>query len=347
MNILFILATPGSIVGGMEKQVALQAKYLSQIPSTQVSVIAASCYQFLFSELVQFIPLDMSKSRRNPKLLFALLKSVHQSQADIIHAHGHKAAALLSSIRHFIGQPNGHPCILVATSHGIKRNNKALKKMDQIFTVSEGVQEAIKPLPAIVIHNGIETCTEPKMDKTELCHSLELDATIPLILGVGRLVKLKHFERLVIAAKDLKANLVILGDGPERENLQALAGDNVVIAGFREDVRSLLYAADLMVICSDREGFSLALIEALQSRLPILSTPVAGSKELLPPTCLIDSTEPSQLAQFIQGQLDNLSTLNKSLESAFDFVTNELKIERVAERTLSLYDEMLEAQAHA
>ena len=190
---------------------------------------------------------------------------------------------------------------------------------------------------SIVIHNGIEPCSLPASDRESFCNDLKLDPKLPLILGVGRLVKTKQFEHLVRAGNGLNANIVILGDGPELNTLKALASDNIRLAGYRADTRSLLYIADMMVITADRDGFSLALIEALHSHLPVLSTRVPGAQDLLPESCLIDSTDANDLQQFISNHLNNMEQLKESQKDQFHYVETELKIERVAERTYAQY----------
>lgn len=333
MKILLILASTGPMIGGMERQVALQAKHMSKLQHAEISVIAAPCFKDLFPENINFFPLKMKRSRRNLSLLFSIQRVISLSPVDIVHAHGHKAASLLSSIKPFLNKA----ITLIATAHNVKRSNRALKKMDEVFVVSEGIQAAVAPIHSIVIHNGIEPCSLPSSDRSQFCKDLNLDPNLPLILGVGRLVKTKQFEYLVRAAKGLSANVVILGDGPELSSLQALASENVRLAGYRADTRSLLYIADMMVITADRDGFSLALIEALNSHLPVLSTRVPGAQDLLPESCLIDSTEETKLRQFMSHHLDHLAQLKLSQQSQFQYVASELKIERVAERTYAQY----------
>jgi len=339
MKILLILASTGPMVGGMEKQVALQANYMSKIKGAKVSVIASPCFKDLFEDDIYFTGLKMSRSRRNLALLFNLHQVVSKNLPDIIHAHGHKAASMLSTLKPFL---SSH-IKLIASSHGLKRNNKALKKMDEVFVVSEGIQDVVSPIHSVVIHNGIEACTLPPSNRAGFCKNLGLNPKRPLILGVGRLVKTKQFERLIQAAKGLEANIVILGDGPDRAYLESIASENVCLTGYRSDTRSLLYIADMMVICSERDGFSLALIEALHSHLPVLSTRVPGAQDLLPENCLIDSTDEAKLRQFIQKHLDNIEQLKLSQQKQFQYAQNELKIERVAERTYKQYREVISA----
>jgi glycosyltransferase involved in cell wall biosynthesis len=333
MKILLILASTGPMIGGMERQVSLQAKHMSRLNNTEIAVIAAPCFKNLFPENINFFPLNMNQSRRNPLLLFKVQKIIRLITPNIIHAHGHKAASILSTIKPFLNKE----FTLIATAHNVKRSNSALKKMDEVFVVSEGIQKAVMPIHSIIIHNGIEPCSLPPSNRSQFCKDLNLDPNLPLIFGLGRLVKTKQFEYLVRAAKGLNANVVILGDGPELKALQALASENVCLAGYRPDTRSLLYIADMMVITADRDGFSLALIEALHSHLPVLSTRVPGAQDLLPDNCLIDATDETNLRQFLRHHLNSIQALKQSQQAQFHYAETELKIERVAERTYNQY----------
>lgn len=337
MKILLILASTGPMIGGMERQVALQAKHMSQLYDAEISVVAAPCFQDLFPKSIRFHAINMNQSRRNPRLLFSLQKKIRLISPNIVHAHGHKAAAVVSTIKPFLDRK----LTLIATAHNVKRNNHPLKKMDEVFVVSEGIKKAVMPIHSIVVHNGIEPCSLPSSERDTFCLDLKLDPSLPIILGVGRLVKTKMFEHLVRAAKGLQANVVILGDGPERLALEALASDNVRLAGYRADARALLYIADMMVITADRDGFSLALIEALHSHLPVLSTRVPGAEDLLPENCLIDSTNESNLRSFIKHHLDNLEQLKLAQKTQFHYAETDLKIERVAERTYNEYQKAI------
>ena len=92
------------------------------------------------------------------------------------------------------------------------------------------------------------------------------------------------------AAVDTKARegalLALVGDGPERDQVQAkaqtpnLAG-SIHLAGQCSDVATWYRAADVYVISSHLEGLSNSMIEALASGLPVISTRVSGSSILL------------------------------------------------------------------
>lgn len=340
MNIMLILASSGPTLGGMELQAIQQAEELSKAPQTQVTIVAADCFREIIPSNVTHLPAKMTQSRRNIFLLISLLTAIKTSSPDIIHAHGHKAASLLSTLKPFLKKN----IKLIATAHNVKRNNKSLTKMDEVFVVSKGIAKAIAPLKSKVVLNGINPHSRGKYTKEGFCKSAGIDASLPLILGVGRLVQTKRFEYLLGAAKDLPANIVICGDGPELSRLKKVSPKNCLLVGHRKDIRDLLFIADLMVICADRDGFSLALIEALHSGLPVLSTPVPGAEDLLPENCLIRDTEKKPFHDFLRQHISHLDQLTTLQAPLFEFVRNELHISQVAERTHILYEKLLKAE---
>lgn len=108
---------------------------------------------------------------------------------------------------------------------------------------------------------------------------------IPLLLAVGRLVPEKDFGTLLDAfallRKQMPARLIILGDGILMKDLRqqvislGLDGD-VSLPGFVENPYPYMAVADLLVVSSVREGFSLVLIEAMACGCRVVSTDCPG-----------------------------------------------------------------------
>lgn len=82
--------------------------------------------------------------------------------------------------------------------------------------------------------------------------------------------------------EDSRAWLVFVGDGPLRTRLEKDAGERVVIAGFRADARTLLGAFDVLLHCStDREAFSVVLLEAMAAGLPVAVADRPGPRSVV------------------------------------------------------------------
>lgn len=111
------------------------------------------------------------------------------------------------------------------------------------------------------------------------------------LIGVGRLVKRKGFEYLIKSLKLLNEDVecLIIGDGPEKENLQQLAVNlglkqRVNLLGYlSEEEKKFQYlaAADIFVLSSLHEGFGIVLQEAMQVGLPIIATDNGGQVDLI------------------------------------------------------------------
>lgn len=113
----------------------------------------------------------------------------------------------------------------------------------------------------------------------------------PVVLGVGRLVPQKDFPNLIRAfarvREQVPARLMILGEGPDRPQLEALVNelqltDSVQLPGFVNDPVSYMARSGVFALSSVREGLPTVLIEALASGVPVVSTDCeSGPREIL------------------------------------------------------------------
>lgn len=108
------------------------------------------------------------------------------------------------------------------------------------------------------------------------------------VIAVARLVAAKRLDRLLraIAAarrQGVDVRGLIVGEGPERPALHALARDlalwpdGVAFAGARADVPRLLAGADLLALTSQHEGCPNVVLEAMAARLPVVTTPAGDA----------------------------------------------------------------------
>jgi glycosyltransferase involved in cell wall biosynthesis len=112
----------------------------------------------------------------------------------------------------------------------------------------------------------------------------------PVIGTVAGLRAEKNIARLLRAfarvAAETAARLVIVGDGPERPALTALAaalglGDRVAFAGQRDDTPALYAGFDIFALSSDTEQMPLSVIEAMAAALPVAATDVGDVRAML------------------------------------------------------------------
>jgi len=103
-------------------------------------------------------------------------------------------------------------------------------------------------------------------------------------LFVSRLVKYKRADLVVAAFTRLKLPLVVVGDGPEREHCQSLAGKNIEFVGYRnnEELASLMAGARALVFAA-QEDFGIVPVEAQASGTPVIAFGRGGVSETVVP----------------------------------------------------------------
>ncbi len=128
-----------------------------------------------------------------------------------------------------------------------------------------------------------------------------------VILAVGRMSREKAHNDLIAAFHLLKprhpgANLVMVGDGPERPNLERSAGEGVLFLGQQRDVSRFFAIADVMVLPSLTEGSPNVLLEAMACEVPSVATKVGGVPEIVSheqEALLVPPRAPAELADAI------------------------------------------------
>jgi glycosyltransferase involved in cell wall biosynthesis len=158
----------------------------------------------------------------------------------------------------------------------------------------------------VVIPNGIEVDAYPQAP---------LERAVPRLISVGRLAAPKDWSTLLSALTRLDseafAELAIVGEGPEREQIEdELArhslGGRVRLLGQRDDVPRLLADADVFLLASRSEGLPLSVIEAMAAGLPVVASDVGGLRELVledETGALVPPGDPAALAEALRPLL--------------------------------------------
>ena len=148
-------------------------------------------------------------------------------------------------------------------------------------------QYRVKPSRLTLIRNGVDTDRfQPGRDPS-VRRRCGIPDSATLYCFTGALRKEKNLDLLLNAFADAAlpgAYLIIVGDGPCRGELQALAqsrGASILFAGRTNDIREFLHSADIFVMSSNTEQASMALLEAMACGLPCLTTNVGDSNTML------------------------------------------------------------------
>jgi glycosyltransferase involved in cell wall biosynthesis len=138
-----------------------------------------------------------------------------------------------------------------------------------------------------VLRNGVDLQFFRQIDRESSRRQLGFRRTT--LLSVGNLVPLKGHDHTIRAMQLLpEMDFVIVGDGPERKALGALAeeldlGDRVSFAGAlaQEDLVQYYGSADALILASSREGWANVLLESMACGTPVIASRVGGTPEVV------------------------------------------------------------------
>jgi glycosyltransferase involved in cell wall biosynthesis len=170
-----------------------------------------------------------------------------------------------------------------------------------------------------ILHNFVRSYSPPAAEeKAALKQQLGVQNE-RIILTVGRMSAEKGHADLLHAVallreKDLPGfRVVLVGDGPEQENLQQLASrlgitPLIVRTGFQRNVAPYYGIADIFVLPSHSEGSPNVVLEAMAAGLPIVATSVGGVPEIIEngrTGILVSSRNPAALAEALKTVLSS------------------------------------------
>lgn len=224
--------------------------------------------------------------------------TVVDQRIDVVHAHATFAGVLARLTRHgapTVYQPHGWGYLCTRsplTRRCVRIVERLLARRAALLAVLSDAEKAaappvermvrVRPLRDLAAFGPAD---EPERLLLRARFGWREDETVHL--SIGRFATWKNVDVLVdefwrVAGPGHR--LVLVGDGgcpPPRSRLgRGLEGARIDLMGWRNDIPSLLRAADSLLVPSIGEGFSLAMLEALVSGLPVFSTPVGGSEVL-------------------------------------------------------------------
>ena len=184
-----------------------------------------------------------------------------------------------------------------------------------------------------VIHYGLDDLPQPW--GTNPPDTVPQDARV--LLAVCRLEPQKGIDVAIRALEEIPgAHLVVLGEGPQRAELERVADERVHLPGRVPDVGAWLRRADVLVHPVRWEGFGLAVLEAMLAGLPVVATNVSSLPELVGDSgILVPPDDASGLAAAVNRVLADPADLGaRGRERA----RAEFSVAKMADRTLAVYE---------
>jgi glycosyltransferase involved in cell wall biosynthesis len=236
--------------------------------------------------------------------LGTLVRLLRRERAAIVHTHTSKGgflgrlAARMAGVPAIIHQPHGH--ILYGywgprrTAFYVALERIAARWSDRLVTLTErGTEEHLargigRRQQFVEIPSGVPIADlrARAPERGAARRDLGLPAGAFVVAAVGRLVPVKGFDVLLRALPAVLAavpdtQVVLVGDGPERFALTALAGrlgvaGRVRLDGPSPDVATTLAAADVLAAPSRNEGMGRVLVEAMALGVPVVGAAVGG-----------------------------------------------------------------------
>ena len=164
-----------------------------------------------------------------------------------------------------------------------------------------------------------------------------------VLLAICRLEPQKGVDVAIRALREIPdAHLVVLGEGPQRAELETIADDRVHLLGRVPDVAAWLRRASLLVHPARWEGFGLALLEAMLASLPVVASRVSSIPEIVidgETGLLVPPDDPAALAAAVNAVLaDPAQFGERGLARAHE----TFSVSRMTQRTVTVYEAALE-----
>lgn len=252
-----------------------------------------SALQSAFEQLdVPLHEFQMS-SRFDLGVLRRLRDFVTASEIDLVHTHNYRSTLVAALAR--------LPVPTITTAHGLIAETswklgtwkwlelQAMKRHGFTIACSHYVRDWLLTYDLEfdrlrVVHNAYQPVSI-REDRQLTRESLGMDADTIVVSYIGRLVPEKQVDVLLTAMAELPGyTALIVGDGPERERLPALAsnlGVSAVFAGAVSEPSAYYHLSDVVALPSKEEALPMTLIEAAAYARPAVASDVGGVPEVV------------------------------------------------------------------
>ncbi|MCG3412241.1 N-acetyl-alpha-D-glucosaminyl L-malate synthase BshA [Staphylococcus massiliensis] len=245
----------------------------------------------------QYAPYDITLSTK-------IADVIKEYDLDILHMHyaiPHAICGILA--REMAGRDvkimttlHGTDITVLGYDHALKGAIRfGIERSDMVTSVSHALKDetmdiikpnkTITPIYNFVRENEFPTCYNPKLKET---YGIEDDEKV--IIHVSNFRRVKRIDTIIetfyYIRKEMKAKLILLGDGPELIDMKAYARqlgcfDDILFLGKQDYVSEFYQMSDLVLLLSNKESFGLSLLEAMKTGVLPIGTHAGGIKEVI------------------------------------------------------------------
>lgn len=292
-----------------------------------------------------------------------LVHIVKSLDIDIIHAHALRCALPASLASSRLNVP------LVYTNHGLRYSQKIRRIDRDLFLATErfvtqraSATVAIRPydLGRMKFDESAPSdrsyLVQTRLSTPPLKHRM-LQGCRPMLLGVGSLIAVKRpllFIQWLAAlqSKGIDFDAVWAGDGPLRHEMTAAAASLQIPVTFlgsqsRQEMEKLYSKADILLLSSEFETFSLAVLEAMAHGVPTVTSAFPGVGDIVSngiTGIVVDQPEAESVANAIEGLICNQRLLNiMSNNCKAIYIDKYYNIEVMGSSYAAIYDSVKSA----
>jgi glycosyltransferase involved in cell wall biosynthesis len=299
---------------------------------------------------------------------------VSRHDINLIHAHDYKSDFFAYLLRRWLWQRHltllstAHAWVMLGLRGEIYRHLDLwlMRHFDHLIAVSQATKDemvaaGISPDLITVIHNAIETeVWSANRVTTTLREELGLSQAFPIIGYVGRVMPEKDLETwlraaALVAQRYPRARFVLVGEGKDVSTLEQLKrlaaalgiAEKVHFTGYQENLLPVYASFDIFVLSSRREGLPNSILEAMAMGLPVVTTDVAGAKEVVldgQTGYVLPQRNADGLARAIMTLAMDESLRRRMSQACRERVERDFSFTRRLQRVEELYAEILRLQ---
>ena len=287
------------------------------------------------------------------KTLKMVSKIIKDENINIVHTH-HRMAAFYTRILSFFKK-----FTFINTAHNTFEDKKFLTRFSlkkaKVIAVGEMVKKnltdfyGLKESQVTVIYNSVEEFDGnfnviPELEKYK-------NEGYVLVGNIGRLRPQKGMNYYIEAAdkilsKGKKAKFFIIGDGPEKDNLNSQIKSlkrekDIILLGQRQDVQNVMKQLDFIVLSSLWEGLPLIPLEAFSVKKPVVATKVDGTPEIVKNKfngLLVEAKNTLELSEAMLKLIENNNLIEEYSKNAYETYVNKFSYSIFKKNYIEFYN---------